>query len=91
MEYDLIFPAPSPPITTMTKLSFMRRFSPEQRIALRETAKTDPILDDAQRLLDWAQDVDVADPDTQQLVGYLAQIGIIAPEDVVRILAPLGA
>lgn len=78
------------PVTTMTKLTFMRRFSAQELIALREAAKTDPILDDAQRLLDWAQEVDVADPDTQRLVGYLAQIGIIEPEDVVRILAPLG-
>lgn len=70
----------------MTKLAFLRRFSMEERIAARELAKTDPIMEDGMMLLNLAQDIRVDDPDTVMLVHYMAQQGVINPDRVEDIL-----
>lgn len=87
MRVQLPIDVPVTHTPQLTKLQFLRRMTPAERIAAREAAKTDPVLDDAQRLLDLAQDVRVDDPDTILFVNYMAQQGIIAPERVADILA----
>jgi len=71
-------------IVPVTRLEFLRRFTPEQRIAIR--ASTDPIIIDGRELLDMASDVSADDPDTIMYVRYLQQQGFISAEDADRIL-----
>lgn len=72
---------------TITKLTFLRRMTAAQRIAIRQEAATDPILGDAMAMLDAAQDISTDDPDTIALVQYCAVKGLIAETDVPNILA----
>jgi hypothetical protein len=92
-EYVAWIQAGRPPIVKtagprmpITRLAFMRRFPTEKRIAIREAAKTDPVLNDAMALLDLAQDVDLDDVDTRRLVSYLQALGLITADDVAVIL-----
>jgi len=71
-------------IAPVTRLEFLRRFTPEQRIAIR--ASNDPVIIDAHELLDIATDISVDDPDTIRYVRYLQQQGFISAEDADRIL-----
>lgn len=78
---------PAPVKEPITKLSFLRRMTAAQRIAIRAAAQTDPILADAMQMLDAAQDISTDDPDTIALVHYCAQQGLVAASDVPNILA----
>jgi hypothetical protein len=71
-------------IVPVTRLEFLRRFTPEQRIAIR--ASNDPLIIDGRELLDMATDVSADDPDTILYVRYLQQQGFISAEDADRIL-----
>jgi hypothetical protein len=71
-------------IQPVTRLEFLRRFTPEQRIAIR--ASTDPVIIDGRELLDLAQEVRADDPDTIRYVRYLEQTGFITTQDADRIL-----
>lgn len=73
--------------TPITKLTFLRRMTAEQRIAIRNEALVDPLLADAMTLLDAAQDISTDDPDTIAFVQYCAFKGLIAATDVSNILA----
>lgn len=90
-----VFTAPEPvePVvqTTpyMTHIGFLLRMTPQERTAVRAATASDPILDDAMFLFNSAQRIDVTLPETQMLVGYLAQSGLIAPERVPELLAPI--
>lgn len=53
----------------LTRLAFLRRFSPQERIAIR--GSTDPVIVDFLALLDLAQEVRVDDPDTVAAMAYL--------------------
>lgn len=78
---------PAPVKEPITKLSFLRRMTAAQRIAIRAAAQSDPILADAMQMLDAAQDISTDDPDTIALVQYCAQQGLIAVSDIPNILA----
>lgn len=75
------------PKEPITRLTFLRRLTPEQRIAIRTAAKTNVVLEDALALLDAAQDVRVDDPDTVAFVGYCVLLGLLTPADQTNILA----
>ena len=70
----------------LTKLEFLRKFTAAERIQIREAAKVDPIIFDAMDLLDLAEFISLQDQDTMNLVGYLAQQGILQPARVMEIL-----
>jgi hypothetical protein len=72
--------------SNLTKLGFLRKFTAAERISIREVAKVDPIIFDAIEMIDMAEYISLADPDTQNLVGYLAMQGIIVPTRVAEIL-----
>ncbi len=71
--------------TKLTHFAFLSRFSMAERIAIR--ASIDPVVIDMMQLMDAAEYVDMAEPATQQGVGYLASVGLIAAGRVAEILA----
>ncbi len=62
----------------MTKLEFLRRFTAEERIAIRTVAKSNPVLEDYMAMIDLAQDIDTSDIDTQTGVRMLEASGLLA-------------
>jgi len=70
----------------LSKLDFLRRFTATERISIRELAKTDPIIFDATEMINIAEYISLTDTDTQNLVGYLAMMGIISGARVAEIL-----
>lgn len=62
---------------TWTKLEYLRRFSPAERIAIREAAKTVPALDDYLQLLELAEEVRSDDPDIIGALTMLEAVGLI--------------
>lgn len=75
-----------PPDLQLSKLAFLRRFTAEERIAIR--ASTDPVIVDFLHLLDLAQEVQLDDADTQAGVRYLESAGLLAAGRAEVILAP---
>lgn len=75
-------PRPAVPIT---KLTFLRRFTAEERIAIR--ASTDPIIVDFLQLLDMASEVRVDDPDTVAALNYFEAQELLAAGRAAEILA----
>lgn len=63
------------PAVPLTQLQFLRRFTAQERIAIRSS--TDPVIIDFLHLLDLAQEVLTDDPDTVAAIGYLEQQGYI--------------
>lgn len=75
-------PRPSVPLS---RLDFLRRFTPQERIAAR--ASNDPIIVDFMDLLAAVSSVQLDDPDTVAAIGYLEQLGILAAGRAAEILA----
>lgn len=71
---------------TLTKLEFLRRFTQAERIAIREFAKTDVLIDDFMQLLDIAEFIDTSDQDTNNALQYLAYKSIINPSRINEVL-----
>lgn len=90
-------PVVTPPVATtsyMSHFGFLSRFTPQQRLAIRERTNAaspnyDPTLDDAMFLFNQAETINVDLQTTKQLVGYLAMTGLIQASDVDRLLAPI--
>ncbi|MFM2056053.1 MAG: hypothetical protein RLY71_438 [Pseudomonadota bacterium] len=79
-------PVPAPPPAPMSRLEFMRRIPAAARINIRATAQVDPVIADALALLDAAQDVDPADPDTVAFVMYLRSLHLLTDEQAVALV-----
>ena len=63
--------------TSLTKLSFLRRFTPTERIMAREAAKTDAIVTDFLQMVDLAEDIRLDDSDTQAALAYLVSKSVL--------------
>jgi hypothetical protein len=72
------------PPAPVSRLEFLRRFTAQQRIAIR--AANDPVIVDGLQLLDLAEDVNLQDPDVGYFVTYCAAQGYITQADADRIL-----
>jgi hypothetical protein len=70
--------------THVTKLGFLNRFTMEERINIR--ASQNPIVIDIMNLLEVAENVSLTDPTTINSIGYLAYVGLLAPNRVAEIL-----
>jgi hypothetical protein len=81
LDFD---PLPAPEVV-MSRIDFMRRFTPAERVSIR--ASTDPYVRDIEELLRAADTVSLSHPDTQQGIGYLMHIGLLSPERGAEILA----
>ena len=64
---------------TMTQLEYLRRFTVEERVAIRAAAAHNPVLADYLQLMELAQDINTGDADTIAAVTLLEQTGLIAP------------
>lgn len=83
-----VFSAPAPS-TVMSKRDFLVRFTQAERLAIRAQMATDPVIADANQLMELSEAIDVTDEYAVQYVGYLATQGLIAAERVAEILAPV--
>lgn len=70
--------------TVYSKLQFLSKFTINERIVI--SASSDPIVQDIMKMFNLANYIDIARTDTQQSVGYLAQVGLIQPTRVMEIL-----
>lgn len=76
--------APRPSVQ-LAPLDFMRRFTQQERIAIRNL--NDPIIEDFMALLNTTPSVHLDDPDTVAAIGYLEQLGILSAGRAAEILA----
>lgn len=67
-----------------TPLEFLRRFTPEERIAIRSI--NDPVIEDGLHLLSLAHDVDTENEDTKRFISYLLMQGYITQSAYNRIM-----
>lgn len=84
-------PAPPVPVREISGVSYLRRFTQEERIRIRAAAASSAVLDDYLKLLDAtiAQGgvVNLDDADTVAAVQMLEQAGLIAAGRSVEVLA----
>ncbi len=62
---------------TWTKLEYLRRFTQDERIAIRAAAKQSPVLEDYLQLLELASEVKSDDPDIVAALNMLESVGLI--------------
>lgn len=70
-----------------TVLSFLKKFTTEERIAIRTAAKDSVILEDFMYLLNAAQNINYTDPALIAGMDMLAQVGLLTTERVTAIMA----
>ena len=61
-----------------TKLEHLRRFTQDERVAIRNAAKAIPVLEDYMALLELAEEINITDPDTIAAVQMLETSGLLA-------------
>ena len=71
-------PVTAPANRTLTKLEYLRRFTVDERVAIRAAAAQNPVLADYLQLMELAQEINTADADTISAVTMLEQSGLIA-------------
>lgn len=69
--------APVPVSRILTKLEYLRRFTMEERIAVRQAAESSPMLADYLAMMELAEEIDTGDADTIGAVNMLEQVGLI--------------
>jgi hypothetical protein len=86
---DPVIPAPPPPPrqSILTKLEYLRRFTQDERVAIRNAAKVNAVLEDYMALLDLAQEINLDDPDTIAGVQMLEAAGLLNAGRAQEILA----
>jgi hypothetical protein len=71
----------------ITKLTYLRRFNQDERIAIRSAAEASPQLQDYMALLELSEEISLDDPDTIAAVNMLEMVGLIAAGRAAEILA----
>lgn len=71
-------------VVVLTKLEFMSRFTTEERVAIQNS--TDVIVQDALRLLNLAEFIDLTDQRTIDAVSYFAYIGLLSSNRMSEVL-----
>jgi len=80
-------PPPPPPVDELHKVDFLRLFTQAERIAIRQAAKVNPVVEDYQAMLDAATIIRLSDPDIQEGVPELEDAGLLAPGRAAQILS----
>ena len=86
-----VTPPPAPPVqdhapVLLTKLQYLRRFTQLERITIRTAAAQSPALADYLHMLELAEEINLADPDTVAAVQMLEGAGLIAQGRTAEIL-----
>lgn len=76
---------PPPPLRTLARIDFIRRFTAAEMGAIQGSA--DPLVKNFLFMLTVVDAVELDNPDTQNGVGYLAQAGLITADRPAVILA----
>lgn len=84
---DGTFSPPEPPTPSWGSLEFLRRFTRDERIAVRTAAKNDPVVEDMLSLIDKSDSIKANDPDVVQGMQYLVDQGHITASRRNAILA----
>jgi len=80
-------PPPPPPVDELHKVDFLRLFTQAERIAIRQAAKLNPVVEDYQAILDAATIIRLSDADIQEGVPELEDAGLIGPGRAAQILS----
>jgi len=81
-------PPPPPPVDEIYKVDFMRLFTQAERIAIRQAAKLNPVVEDYQVILDASPEkVRLSDADIQEGIPELEDAGLLAPGRAAQILS----
>ena len=80
-------PPPPPPVDELHKVDFLRLFTQAERIAIRQAAKLNPVVEDYQAILDAATIIRLSDADIQEGVPELEDAGLLAPGRAAQILS----
>lgn len=72
---------------TLSKLEYLRRFTSDERVTIRQAAKVTPVLEDYLAMLELAEEINTGDADTITAVNMLEQAGLIAPGRAAEVLA----
>lgn len=79
-------PEAAAPARTLSKLQFLRLLTQAERIAFRQAAKVNPVMEDFLALLDLADHVDKDDPDVVAGLYSAEEAGVLAPGRAAEIL-----
>lgn len=79
-------PAPEPS-NELTKIEYLKRFTQDERIAIRAAGKVNSVVEDYIELMNAAVIVHKDDPNTIAGLNALTQAGILAPGRAAEILA----
>jgi len=81
-------PPPEPePVDELHKVDFLRLFTQAERIAIRQAAKVNPIVEDYQAMLDAATVIRLSDADIQEGIPDLEDAMLIGPGRAAQILS----
>jgi hypothetical protein len=80
-------PPPPPVVDELNKIDFLRLFTQAERIAIRQAAKVNPVVEDYQAMLDAATIIRLSDPDIQEGIPELEDAGLLAPGRAAQILS----
>jgi len=80
-------PPPPPPVDELHKVDFLRLFTQAERIAIRQAAKVNPVVEDYQAILDAATIIRLSDADIQEGIPELEDAGLLAPGRAAQILS----
>ena len=75
-----VAPPPPAPVTVVSRLDFLRRFTRAERIALRAAEAADPVVADFLLMLTLAEDVDLTSPDVTEGLAYLEANSFVTAE-----------
>lgn len=71
----------------MEKIDFLRLFTQSERIAIKEEAKTNPVVEDYQYMVDNSTMILLSDPDIETGIPILESLGLIADGRAAQILS----
>jgi hypothetical protein len=80
-------PPPPPPVDELHKVDFLRLFTQAERIAIRQAAKVNQVVEDYQAMLDAATIIRLSDADIQEGIPELEDAGLLAPGRAAQILS----
>lgn len=86
LQTDPVIEQPPATVFEWGAMEFLRRFTPEERIAARVARQSDVVLNDFFSLLELAPSVHSNDPDVIAGMQYLTHIGVISVGRAAEIL-----